>query len=378
MAQVIMPQRREKEDALSTLIKGLGIASQVYGIRANMAQLDDYKARQEKADLEKQQSEDLASGRYNKNQQVQLSEKFDISNTQPTSGGYQQVADLESGSPLYLSLKKDSSPLVHHVRGSKGGKSGTYLVDAKSNREIGFYEGPEDGVKTRQIDTVDENGRPVRKIVEDKPGQTFPAFPKASPTSSKENDYFSKLPKPAQEEVKVLANKSATKFDIASQMDKELQNYKEAYEKGDKTQALKSGEGMLKLLNSAQGQDAVGAEESKRLGSLLQYQLFNFTGSGEFFGRDLEGFYQQVAAKSQALKESVAENKKRIDEIYSGGYFKEIPKRNETLGGFGSRNTAGQAIAAPPKQPEQKSLQEMDDAELDAELERLRSLKRGK
>jgi hypothetical protein len=338
MAQVLMPQGRQKDDALSTLIKGLGIASQVYGIKANMAQLDEYSRKQ-------QQEQDLAEGKYNKNQQVQLSEKFDITRDQPAEGNYQTASDAETGGPLYLSLKKDSSPLVQHVRGMKNGVDGTYLVDGKTNKELGFYAAPLGPVKTREVEYTDSEGNKFKQIVEDKPGQKF-AVGKSTPALASDAK-FKALPPFAQEEIKILANKSANKIDIASQMDSELKKFKEAYEKGDQTQALKAGEGMLKLLNSAQGSDAVGAEESERLGSLLKYQIFNFTGSGNFFGRDLEGFYEQVSSKSNALKDSVAANKRRIEEIYSGGYKNEIPQTEEPLSAFGSKSTDGKAIASP-------------------------------
>lgn len=187
MAQINSPNIARPDDALTTLMKGLSIASQVYGIRADMAKLDDY---QKKGEGEK----NLSEGRYDKNQQVKLSEQFDISPTQPTSGNYQQVSDAATGSPLYLSSKKDASPLFETVTTMKNGKKGTAIVDKRvlaqtgdpSKAIVGFYESAPES-KTREIETTDPNGNVVKKIVEDKPGQTFSAPPKdaklSKPTS---------------------------------------------------------------------------------------------------------------------------------------------------------------------------------------------------
>lgn len=181
MAQVNMPRTEQKDDALTTIMKGLQIAGSIYGIKTNMAQLEKYQA-------ENDQRQALSEGKYDKNQQVALSEKYDVSTTQPQGGKYQQVTDLGSGSPIYLSLKKDTSPLFKEVQTIKDGKAGTLVVDVNTGKEQGFYPSApkEKEAKTREITTLDAQGNPVIQIVADRPGQTFAAQPKEQKQPSKE------------------------------------------------------------------------------------------------------------------------------------------------------------------------------------------------
>jgi hypothetical protein len=344
MAQVISPNVAQKDDALTTIMKGLSIASQIYGIKANMTELEKY-------DQEKKHQQDLAQGKYNKDEQVRLGEKFDVSRNQPSAGNFSQASDLESGSPLFLSLrKKATSPILKEIKGMKGSEYGTIVNDYQSGtpKEIDFIadkpsvEKPASPVR---VDTVDDKGNPVIKFVTPVAGDTYQTSPA---NKSGLDPIFQKLPKPAQEQVQTLATKIATKTDIANLMDAELKNFKTAYENGDKTQAIKSGEGMLKLLNSAVSTDAVGKEEAERLGSLLSYQILNITGAGPVFGRDLKGFYEQVASKTNAIKQSAQSNQNRIDEIYSGKYGTNFDTTETSLETFGSKTpTSGEAIAAP-------------------------------
>ena len=81
---------------------------------------------------------------------------------------------------------------------------------------------------------------------------------------------------------------------------------------------------MLKILNSTVGQDAVGADEAKRLASFLQYKIANFTGPGSFMGRDLEKFYTQVAEKNNAIKGAVAQDRQQIAKILEGNGIPDL------------------------------------------------------
>lgn len=82
---------------------------------------------------------------------------------------------------------------------------------------------------------------------------------------------------------------------------------------------IKIGQGLLKLLNSAEGSDAVGAEEAKRIGDKLEYVLGNFTGVGGMrVGRDLPGFVEQVRNNSEILGERVREGDRGMEAIRQG------------------------------------------------------------
>ena len=83
-------------------------------------------------------------------------------------------------------------------------------------------------------------------------------------------------------------------------------------------QKIKTGQSLFKLLNSAEGSDAVGAEEAKRLGSYLEYNLGNFTQPGAFIGRDLKGFTEQVKNYSTLLGGRMQKNEEGLTALRNG------------------------------------------------------------
>lgn len=102
----------------------------------------------------------------------------------------------------------------------------------------------------------------------------------------------------------------AKKMSIVSTQDQELATLKQLMDSGQKDLAVKHAEGMLKGLNASFGADAVGVEESKRLGGLLQ----PFRGPGEsgpWFGRRVDMFYEQAKKKTDALRRSAQDARAR-------------------------------------------------------------------
>ncbi len=112
-----------------------------------------------------------------------------------------------------------------------------------------------------------------------------------------------------------LAQKNAAKISIANQMQGYLDQYRNA--KSD-DQKVTIGRQMIKVLNSPEGADAVGSEESKRLGSLIEYQMFNMRNPGPMFGRDLQGFDTQVVDTINSVKSGVKKNNEMISSIKEG------------------------------------------------------------
>lgn len=179
MAQVIIPEK--KQSTLSTIAQGLGIASQIYGIRANMAQLDDHAKRVE---AEEKAKENKAKGKLDPFQRAELGKDYNFTNT--ASEGAIPFQD-ENGSPLYAVAKGKApkSPLYEKIAAMKDGKNGTLLVDVSTGtpKEVGFYEGAPKEKEPKEpkvavIESVDEKGNPVSKMVELKPGQSFAKAPK--------------------------------------------------------------------------------------------------------------------------------------------------------------------------------------------------------
>lgn len=125
---------------------------------------------------------------------------------------------------------------------------------------------------------------------------------------------FDRLPPENQKQIEQLATKSANKSSIKNQIDSALQILDNPEISED--QKITAGQGLLKVLNSSEGADAIGAEESKRLGGLLEYKVANFTQPGSFIGRDLGEFVNQVKLKSQELGQGVARNRSEMDTLY--------------------------------------------------------------
>lgn len=122
---------------------------------------------------------------------------------------------------------------------------------------------------------------------------------------------FDRLPEDQKNLVEGLSKKNASKVAIASQIDSALKNA----EKLPDDQKLMQYRQMIKVLNSTEGQDAVGVEEAKRLAGMLEFRIGNILEPGEFFGRDLPGFEEQAKITSNALKMSTKTNQGLIDKV---------------------------------------------------------------
>ena len=100
-----------------------------------------------------------------------------------------------------------------------------------------------------------------------------------------------------------------------------------SWDKLSDEQKIVQGRQLLKTLNSTEGADAIGAEEAKRLGGLLEYQMMNITQPGPMFGRDLPGFKEQAMATSKNIKNAVQSNQKIIENLTGRkGLLEEQPK----------------------------------------------------
>jgi hypothetical protein len=151
-----------------------------------------------------------------------------------------------------------------------------------------------------------------------------------------------------------IARKNANVFSVKSGIDSALAQLQSDLPEEEK---IKVGQNLLKLLNSAEGSDAVGAEESKRLGSFLEWKFANFTQPGSFIGRDLDLFTQQVANKSKELADRITRNESGIKGLQSGQSIGQInqatPSRNMVLqpvmenAPFAPSMPSGNAYASP-------------------------------
>lgn len=121
---------------------------------------------------------------------------------------------------------------------------------------------------------------------------------------------------------KDLTTKNVTLFNVKNAMDEAYTVLNDPNVSED--QKIKTGQGLFKLLNSAEGSDAVGAEEAKRLGSYLEYNIGNFTQPGAMFGRDLKGFTEQVGNYSKLLGGRIQRNEQTAQGLKAGKTFSEM------------------------------------------------------
>lgn len=120
------------------------------------------------------------------------------------------------------------------------------------------------------------------------------------------------LPLDAKAEVDGLAKKNANKTAIANQIDSVMGNW----DKLAPDQQVAQGGQLLKILNSTEGSDAVGAEEAKRLGAKLEFATGNiFSSNPVQFGRDLGGFATQARDTAKNIRGAATMNQTRIDEL---------------------------------------------------------------
>jgi hypothetical protein len=126
----------------------------------------------------------------------------------------------------------------------------------------------------------------------------------------KERDKGDNMPLDKKKFVDKLATEQASRYSITNQLQSSLDEFRKAKNEDDK---IRYGQTLLKLLNSDQNPDAIGAEESKRIGSELEFQLFNLKNPGPMFGRDLSAFERKIQSKINAQKETYKKNQQAID-----------------------------------------------------------------
>jgi len=124
--------------------------------------------------------------------------------------------------------------------------------------------------------------------------------------NTSEKKEFAKLPTENQEMIKDLAKKNVNLISIQNEIKTALKILTDPAVSED--QKIVQGKGLLKTLNSTQGADAIGAEESKRLGSFLEYKIANFRDPGSFIGRDLDKFIEQTALTADKLEGTISQN----------------------------------------------------------------------
>jgi hypothetical protein len=130
-----------------------------------------------------------------------------------------------------------------------------------------------------------------------------------------------------QGQAKALNDTNAKVFAVKSGIDQALAQLDNPNLSDE--EKLKVGQETLKLLNSAEGADAVGAEEAQRLGSKLEFAMGNFfNGNPTQFGRDIPGFADQLRNNSQRLAGRIKSNEDAANLAMSGQSLSSIANGN--------------------------------------------------
>jgi hypothetical protein len=131
--------------------------------------------------------------------------------------------------------------------------------------------------------------------------------------SSRKDRAYETLPEPQKITVRELSTSAAKKQSLVNQIDGFLEQWGRAKNSEERTRI---GQQMIKLLNSTEGQDAVGAEEARRLANELEpWTLKSPTGLPRL-GQDLKGFQNRAESVRNSLKNAVNTNQKQVSEIY--------------------------------------------------------------
>lgn len=180
----------------------------------------------------------------------------------------------------------------------------------QANKE-GYSFDPDSGALTET-----EEGKQSRLadiMVKQAHAKYYDAMGRAAGTKAGKNQEFQQLPMEDQEVVKDLSKKNASKIAIVNQIDSVLENWDNLPD----DQKLMQGRQLIKVLNSTEGSDAVGAEEAARLGAKLEFAMGNFTNSNPIqFGRDLPGFKSQATTTAKGIRGAIKANEGVIAERY--------------------------------------------------------------
>lgn len=163
------------------------------------------------------------------------------------------------------------------------------------------------GISTRQQDRLD-------KELEWKMSQANPA--------NQPKQVEEKLPIEDRTQLATLSRSVANKRSIVNQLEAAGAKFDEALRAGNTDLAVTLGRQMLKTLNSTEGADAVGAEEAKRLGGLLEFKIANLFEPGSIVGRDLDMFSDQIAQTRAGIEDAIKANESAIQDIRNPGAAK--------------------------------------------------------
>ena len=362
MAQINQRQpRQESDDPITLLMKGLTVASQVYGIKANMQQLEDAKAKNDVDTTERNrvasERERIAGGNYNANEMVELSKTHKFSPTQVEGG--QQINPGGAG-PVwaYVEKSKPAAPQFDKVTDvQKDGKIGTILRNSSTGEET-FYAGAPKEVKQKETSPL------LRSVVGLKDGVSGTFVKDYSTGKPVEVDFIPEKTPLAKSIGKVFG---ATPMEGFTPTTQDAEKIKVARDARD---GIAAGMARLDDLYKTNGTELVGdnATEMEGIVTGMQLNLKELQNLGVLNGPDLALLQRQIPDPS-----SLAENAKGFtgqdryvakrdtfvnaleDKFESGLRARGFQRTDERLGKYKTKEE-GTAIAAVPPKPTPEDL----------------------
>lgn len=206
------------------------------------------------------------------------------------------------------------------------------LFDAKK-RELDYQENQRNMDPLKRDDFIKESAiEAMKQKAKSNPTSDLALYEKKQQIKNKYKDTQNDEGVAKAAQTKIIQNNVGL-ANVKSAMDSALTILQDKNVPED--QKIKTGQSLYKLLNSAEGADAVGAEEAKRIGSYLEYHIGNFTQPGAFVGRDLNGFTNQIKNYSTLLGDRVKRNEQTAEGLKQGKKISETiqsqPVRPKTV-----------------------------------------------
>lgn len=238
----------------------------------------------------------------------------------PVVDRYKKIKEylLSQQDPSDLKALQAEEEVAQEARNVAGIGSGIDKIIASIGRT---QANPDAYVQMQKL--AGEGPNRVKEYLKNKYEQRKDTSSLAATMATAEEQNASKAAQQANEvpdNVKVAANSLSTNVTNKILTAKQIDAYLDQMEKApDDSQRLQLGKQMIKILNSTEGKDAVGAEESKRLGSKLEFAFGGLTtGNYGQFGRDLDGFIKDARATSNAIKSGAEHAKGSYKELTGG------------------------------------------------------------
>jgi hypothetical protein len=307
-------QQQPEESAIDKLLKGLQIAGSAMGLYTNLQQAQAYKQQQEAGAFElgekkaavKAGEETQARALRGEYTPPELENK--LKEGYVIGGAPKMGEDPESVLKRFVIQNGERTPIF--LRQTKPVEMQWKASESAAERAAReARETAERATKEKIAKWNNENKIEAMRVSK----QLGQQAKKQTDAVSKSME-FKKLAPEDQKSVLALAGTRANVQAIKEQINANMIQWDKAE---NDNQRLDIGRKMIKLLNSTQGADAVGAEEAKRLAGKLEFAYGNFLDSNPVqFGRDLEGFREDIENTRDILAESYDRFNSQIDAYY--------------------------------------------------------------